>query len=196
MQKPFYIIICVFVVCIGALLGIYYYISREVPIKEKRFLSVTINATPEVGTPKVISIPKIGVQSSIEDVGMDSQGRMDIPKNNNDVAWYDLGYKPGQKGSAVIDGHYDTATGAGAVFYHLSQLSKGDKIIVIDSNKKSYTFIVTDIINYPFDQLPLKPIFTKNDKSRLNLITCEGTWDRKTHNYLSRTVIYSELWGS
>jgi hypothetical protein len=51
--------------------------------------------TPEpVGSPKTLSIPKIGVTANVEHVGMDNQGRMDIPRNSNNTAWYNLGPKP------------------------------------------------------------------------------------------------------
>lgn len=48
---------------------------------------------------------------------MDAKGNMDIPKRDENVAWYQIGYYPGSKGNAVIAGHYDTATGSPAVFY-------------------------------------------------------------------------------
>jgi len=148
--------------------------------------------TPAVGIPETFSIPSLHVTAQIEQVAMDSQGRMDVPKNVFDVAWYDLGVKPGEKGSAVIDGHYDTQTGAPAVFYDIAQLKSGDTIIITDNNGKSYTFTVTLNTNYPYDQLPLQKIFATNDRPRLNLITCSGVWDKQQHNYSTRDVVYAE----
>ncbi len=146
-----------------------------------------------IGLPQTISIPAINIQASVESVGMDAQGRMGVPTNNVDTAWYKYGYRPGQKGSAVIDGHYDTPTGAPAVFYNLSKLQRGDSITVTDSNGRTYTFVVTDVVSYPSDQLPMQQIFASADATRLNLITCDGTWNRTEHNYSNRAVIYSVL---
>ncbi len=148
---------------------------------------------PSVGLPVTISIPSLGISTAVETVGMDAQGRMGIPMNNIDTAWYKYGYRPGQKGSAVIDGHFDTPTGAPAVFYSIDRLQKGNRIIVTDTNNASYTFVVTDVVSYPFDQLPMQQIFASNDMARLNLITCDGTWNRQEHNYSNRAVVYSVL---
>ncbi|HZE87667.1 MAG TPA: class F sortase [Methylomirabilota bacterium] len=142
---------------------------------------------------QTLSIPKINVSASIESVGMDSQGRMDIPKNADDAAWYNLGVKPGEKGNAVIDGHYDKASGAPAVFYNLTKLHAGDMIIIRDRQSKQYTFAVVRIQNYPYDNFPLQEVFGQSTQPMLNLITCEGTWNKTTKNYSHRTVVFAKL---
>ena len=58
---------------------------------------------------------------------------MDVPKQPDDVAWFDLGFRPGQKGSAVIDGHSGWKDNRPAVFDNLSKLKNGDKIYVEDN---------------------------------------------------------------
>lgn len=154
----------------------------------------TPTPTPiEVGLPTTIEIPSLGVNAAIESVGLDDQGRMGVPQEVMDTGWYKFGYRPGQRGSAVIDGHFDSQTGAPAVFYNLATLQIGDKIIVTDSNNQKYKFIVTSVTSYPFDSLPMQKIFARNDKARLNLITCDGTWNRSTHNYSNRAVVFAEL---
>ena len=42
---------------------------------------------------------------AVEDVGLTPGGAMDVPKGPSDVAWFDLGPRPGEVGSAVIAGH-------------------------------------------------------------------------------------------
>lgn len=150
---------------------------------------------PQYAEPQTLSIPKINVVASVEPVGEDNQGRMDVPTHADNVGWYRLGYKPGEKGSAVMDGHLDTVTGAPAVFYSIGQLSEGDQIIVTDKNGKNLTFEVTNIQTYPFDQVPLKAVFGPSEKPMLNLITCVGTWDVGSRNYSSRLVVYTQLKG-
>ena len=155
----------------------------------------TSSSQTQVGSliPQTLTIPSLKVTATVESVGMDSQGRMDVPKNDFNAAWYNLGFKPGDKGSAVIDGHFDRASGAPAVFYELDSLKNGEKIIVSDGNGKTLTFIVTKKVYYPFDAFPLEEVFNTTDKPRLNLITCDGVYDTSTHNYSQRLVIYSEL---
>lgn len=144
-------------------------------------------------TPASLSIPKLGVNADVESVGMNARGEMDTPKNVNNVAWYSLGYKPGDKGSAVFAGHLDTASGAPSVFYNISQLKTGDTITVSDSSGKQYTYKVTETRQYPYNKFPLQEVFGSADKARLNLITCGGAWDENSQNYSQRTVVYSEL---
>src|SRR3981081_1577001 len=58
--------------------------------------------------PARLQIPKIGVDATVEQVGVDRAGNMDIPKSPNNVAWYSPGVAPGQNGDAVIAGHLDS----------------------------------------------------------------------------------------
>lgn len=147
----------------------------------------------EVYQPKSLSIPKLGIEAQVEEVGEDSFGRMDVPKRDGNVGWYSLGYKPGEQGSAVMAGHFDTVTGTPAVFYYVNQLVPGDKVIVADKNGRNFTFQVTRVEAYQFDQVPLQEIFASHDKPRLNLITCAGVWNQGSRNYSERTVVYTEL---
>lgn len=146
-----------------------------------------------VTLPVTFSIPKLKVKSQIESVGLDSQNKMDIPKDENNVAWYNLGVKPGEKGNAVMAGHFDKKTGEPAVFYDIGKLKPGDEIIVEDGGGKEYKFVVTEIATYPVEDFPLEGVFGAFDKPRLNLITCEGTYDKTSKLYSHRLVVYSEL---
>lgn len=148
-------------------------------------------ARETVEVPKRIQIPKIGVDEVIEPVGLDTHRDMDIPHDPNNTGWYSLGAKPGERGSAVIDGHLDLADGSPSVFWNLKNLSKGDEIIISGTTGKKYNFFVTDIETYPYNMLPLRQIFAATDTSRLNLITCGGTWDSASKNYSNRIVVYS-----
>lgn len=163
--------------------------------------NISITKTPDnpspsipsttVGLPSRIEIPKLGINTSIEYVGLDKEGRMDVPKNFTTVAWYKLGYRIGDNGSAVISGHYDTYTGTPAVFWNISKLSVGDIITVFDTNGTSYTFKVKDTKVYDFDKFPLQEVFATAGTPGLNLITCSGEWNKNTKNYSTRTVIYA-----
>lgn len=146
-----------------------------------------------IAEPQTLEIPGINVSALVESVGQDSEGKMDVPKGVFNVAWYNLGYKPGEKGSAVMAGHLDTASGAPAVFYNIRQLQPGDEVRVTDKNGKTLTYEVTRVQSYAFDKVPLQEIFASQDKPRLNLITCVGTWDVGTRNYSERLVVYTEL---
>ncbi len=150
-------------------------------------------ATPNIGLPIKLIIPKISVDTSIESVSLDAKGNMDVPKDADQVGWYNLGYKPGQKGSAVLAGHLDRANGKPAIFYKLNDLKPKDEITIIDEYQQKYTYIVTDINTYNTNEFPLDEIFAANDKTRLNLITCAGKFNNQNQNYSHRTVVKTEL---
>jgi len=144
------------------------------------------------GIPHNISIPKIDVNTKVELVGLDESYNMGVPKDVDNVGWYRLGHKPGENGNAVIDGHFDSQTGP-AIFYKLSELILGDKIIVKDDKGKNFIFSVIDKKSYPYNKLPLKDIFGSQSNPQLVLITCSGQFNRSTQNYSDRTVVYAIL---
>jgi sortase A len=153
-----------------------------------------VEEKPAAGEPSEIRIPKINVSAEVESAGLDSKRNPILPKNADNVVWYNLGPRPGNTGSSVISGHYDKESGAPAVFYELSSLQAGDEIVIEDKDAQKHVFIVKKKVEYPFDKVPLQEIYAaKTDKSLLNLITCSGTWNASSKLYSSRTVVYAEL---
>ncbi len=143
--------------------------------------------------PQKVQIPSINVDTNIEEVGNDKEGRMDVPKDADNTAWYKPGFLPGQTGNAVLAGHYDKKDGSPAVFWDLNKLQKGDKITVIDDKGEKQTFSVIKLAKYPYDNFPLKEVFGDSEKPMLNLITCQGTWNDKSNTYAERLVVYAQL---
>lgn len=159
--------------------------------------TVSPYVTPSVHTnqaiiPVEIEIPALGIRTTVEQVGLDTYGKMDVPSTDETVAWYGGGYKPGEIGQAVIAGHYDTQTGAPAVFYHLSSLHEGDIVRVTGENGMVKTFAVTRIAIYDNNNFPVKEVFGLTGDRGLNLITCEGKYNPEVHNYSHRTVVYTK----
>jgi LPXTG-site transpeptidase (sortase) family protein len=148
---------------------------------------------PQNYLPERIAIPSIKVNANVESVGEDRLGNMDVPKITSDVAWFNLGPKPGDQGNAVIDGHVDTQTGAPAVFAKLKYLAPGDQIYITDSRNVTYVFTVQQVVSVPTNPFPTQQIFGGTKATDLNLITCSGVWDASTKNYNQRLVVYSRL---
>lgn len=144
------------------------------------------------GAPRRLRIPSIGVDTTVESVGLAPGGGMGIPSNPFVVAWYDLGPRPGDLGNAVIDGHLDHPGGPG-VFWNLGRLRAGDKILVQTYDGQWKTFVVTFTAEYPYDHSPVDLIFGPSLSANLNLITCEGVFNHAQHNYDRRRVVYARL---
>lgn len=145
--------------------------------------------------PILLNIPKIEVSASIETVGNDAQGRMDVPQGVENAAWWNLGPLPGGPGNAVISGHLDTYLQEPAVFWRLRELVPGDLISVRDARGVDHNFEVVSSDTYEHDQVPLDVIFGDAVRIRPNLIliTCEGTWDTDSRNYDQRFVVYAKM---
>jgi len=138
-------------------------------------------------------IPKIKVNAPIESVGVTAKGDMGVPQGSNNVAWYKLGTKIGDIGSAVIDGHYGIwENGTPAVFNDLVKLQKGDEISVKDSNGSTTTFIVRDFKTYGPNDEATDIFISRDGQAHLNLITCGGKFSRVLKSYPSRLVIFSD----
>ena len=152
-----------------------------------------IPALLSLGLPVRLKIPEIGVNAAIDSLGLTPDGSMDIPKGPNDVAWFNLGHRPGENGSAVIAGHYGTwKNGQGSVFDNLHKLSKGDMLYIGDDNGSVISFTVREIIKYD-PKADTADIFSSDDgKAHLNLITCEGTWNKNSKSYSERLVVFTD----
>ena len=144
------------------------------------------------GFPIRLEIPAISVDASIEDVGLTSQGAMDVPAGPTSTAWFDLGPRPGENGSAVIAGHEGWKGGIRAVFDDLHQLRIGDRVYVEDAQNATTTFVVSGIQTYDKNG-DATDVFSSNDgKAHLNLITCEGTWNAAKKSYSDRLVVFTD----
>lgn len=142
------------------------------------------------GLPVRLTIPAININADIQHIGVTQAGEMEVPSNTVDVGWFKLGPRPGEKGSAVIDGHFNGENGEAGVFYNLYKLKKGDKLFVQDDKGKIITFVVREKRLY--DPGYADDVFNSNDGAHLNLVTCDGVWDGTKNSYSKRLVIFSD----
>jgi LPXTG-site transpeptidase (sortase) family protein len=155
-------------------------------------------ATPVVivGKPVKVKIPKIKVDADVEYVGLAADGAMDVPKDYDNTAWYQLGPRPGAQGNSAIAGHVDSKTGR-AVFWDLPKLQPGDEVFVVGDDGVERKFVVTAIETYNRTDAPLERIFGPSTSRHLNLITCDpkSSFNRTTSEYGGNVVVYTELVG-
>lgn len=155
-------------------------------------LNNIIESKSEFATPTRLQISKIGVEAEVESVGLTPQGAMDTPANQFNVAWYNRGPRPGEQGSAVIDGHLDGENQSAAVFKDLDKLEIGDIITVVDEQNRSLQFKVRGTKLYQAGD-DTTEVFENKEGRFLNLITCAGKWNQTRDDYEERLVIFSEL---
>ncbi len=148
--------------------------------------------------PVRLLIPTITLDAHIEAVGPLADRTMGTPLQDrwSDVGWYEVGPRPGQQGSAVIDGQLDRPGGSPAVFWNLRDLHPGAPVTVIDSQGQNWLFRVLGSNYYPYDQVPLPRIFGDASGVYLNLITSAGDWIPSQHQTTLRLVVYTTFVGN
>jgi len=143
------------------------------------------------GMPARLHIPRIGVDTVIESVGLTAKGAVGVPLNPDNAGWYSPGVRPGENGNAVIDGHLNWYGGKAAVFQNLHTLRKGDLLSVETDKGRFLLFVVRETRTYaPYEYAP--ELFAKSDTSHLNLVTCDGVWDPVRKIYSKRIVVFAD----
>jgi LPXTG-site transpeptidase (sortase) family protein len=141
--------------------------------------------------PVRLVISRIGVSAKIEAKGLDPNRNMSTANDFHDVAWYDLGPKPGEPGNALINGHVNWWTGA-AVFTRLSELRAGDRVTVVRKDGTKVTFKVTSKRVVPANAR-IASLFASSRVATLTLITCTGAWDPRTLSDTHRLLVSAVL---
>jgi hypothetical protein len=142
--------------------------------------------------PVAISIPRIGVQSRLVDLGLDGNGTMEVPQDPARAGWFTGGPTPGAVGPAVIAGHV-TWNGAPEIFYRLSTLRRGDQVTVARKDGKTAVFTVGRVAQFSKSRFPSQAVYGAIDHAGLRLITCGGTYDAARHKYLDNVVVFARL---
>jgi LPXTG-site transpeptidase (sortase) family protein len=158
-------------------------------IKKQVLAIETQKENPEF--PVRLKIPDINVDAAIEDVGVTPKGAMSAPSDIANVGWFDLGPRPGEKGNAVIAGHFDGENGEAGVFTNLDKLKTGDKLYVEDNNGISTTFIVRG--SRAYNPGYANDVFSGTSSAHLNLITCNGVWDETKQSFSKRLVVFTDI---
>lgn len=147
---------------------------------------------PRPGLPTRLRVPSIDLDAPIEQVGRTVEGAMDVPTGLMNAAWFDQSPRPGENGSAVIDGHFGWKDGQPTVFNQLHAVRPGDEIFVENESGTATRFIVRASQTFSLRD-DATEVFSSNDgKAHLNLITCEGTWSASKNSYSNRLVVFAE----
>lgn len=143
-------------------------------------------------TPVRVTIPAIGVSSSLEDLHRGAAGELDPPKDWDSAGWFSDGIVPGEVGPAIIAGHVDSPTSA-AVFFRLDELVPGDRIEVAMSDGSTRTFTVDRSERAAKSAFPTSDVYGTAPTPQLRLITCDGTFDTATGHYTDNLIVFADL---
>ncbi len=152
-------------------------------------LGPILNGSPPVS----IDIPSIAVRTrNFVDLGRAKDGSLEVPTDYASVGWYTQGVSPGQLGPAILAGHVDGHNGP-AIFYRLGALRPGAQIKVARKDGSTATFKVDRIQRFRKDSFPTVLVYGSTSRSELRLITCGGSFDKKTGHYVDNVVAFAHL---
>ncbi|MFE3176579.1 sortase [Amycolatopsis sp. NPDC059090] len=138
-----------------------------------------VTKPPEFGAPvAVLEIPKLEVQQVVLE-GVEPGDTMSGPGHVPGTSG------PGQPGNSAVVGRY---SGYGAPFSRLSELSRGDKLVVATTQGKS-VYTVTDTAARDLDE---DRDYGRTENDRLTLVTSDSWWPGSAS---SATVVTAVLDG-
>jgi len=142
--------------------------------------------------PVAISIPSIGVHSSIVELGLNADRTVEVPRSFHEAGWYKYGVEPGQTGPSVYLGHVDSVSGPG-IFYRLGALRPGDHVVIQRADGRTVTFVITGVRQYAKTAFPTLDVYADTPIPTIRLVTCGGTFDSATQHYLSNIVAFGQI---
>jgi sortase (surface protein transpeptidase) len=137
-----------------------------------------------------VSIPAIGLAEPLIDLGIASDGAMEVPGDFDDVGWFTGGGRPGGYGPLVIAAHVDSPRGP-AVFVRLRDLVPGDAVEVTDEAGTVHRYRVVEVAVHPKASFPTMRVFGAVANDELRLITCGGVFDAQAGSYEDNRVVYA-----
>jgi LPXTG-site transpeptidase (sortase) family protein len=168
-------------------------VSVATPPPETRLPAPTATAVPRSNAPVArLRIDKIGVDANIVMLGIDRDGYMEAPKEPLDVGWYQFSAHPSFGGNAVFAGHVDSARIGPAIFWRLRQVAEGDEIQVSLEDGTTYRYRVVSARSFSSGDAPVEEIIGPTEKDSITVITCDGTFNTRSHEYDRRLVVRAE----
>lgn len=142
--------------------------------------------------PTRVHIPAIDVDSTLVGLGLQDDGRMEVPPGAFPAGWYTGAPTPGELGPAILAGHVDHG-GVAGVFHRLRELEPGDTVEVTREDGTTAVFRVTRVEQHAKDAFPTASVYGDIDHAGIRLITCGGSFDRRARSYEDNIVVFARL---
>lgn len=144
----------------------------------------------QVAEPTAVRVPSLGITSALVDLGVATDGTVEVPSDYDVAGWFTEGPRPGERGPAVILGHVDSRSGP-AVFAQVDQMQPGDVIEVDRADGSTVRFRVDRLEQVPKDEFPSAAVYGPVPEPALRLITCGGEFDAAAGHYRDNVVVYA-----
>lgn len=169
-------------------------ISTEIPVESapptyNEQLSYVVPADH----PRRVVITAIGVDALIKPIGVLSDGTLGAPATAWEVGWYKEGSLPGNTGAMLFDGHVNDSYNTPGVFAKLKDLKAGNEVTVERGDGTLFAYRVVATEQMAADRVDMSRLLHPiSGNQGLNLITCGGSYDKKTGKYSDRILVFTE----
>jgi hypothetical protein len=114
-----------------------------------------------------------------------------VPADPLVLGWWVNRAVPGSPvGTAVIDGHVDSAIAGMGALFELRSLKPGARLEVVGP-QGSLACTVVAVREYSKKRFPKELLFTQDVAGRLVILTCGGPFDAATHSYLDNVAAFA-----
>jgi hypothetical protein len=162
-------------------------ISKLSAIARAGGATVSSKALVPTAPPVQLLIPTLNVHRSVEGVGTNRLGVMNLPVNGWNAGWYQAGPIPGAPGDAVIEGHAGYPDQP-MIFGKLATLKAGAQVVVVLRDGSRRLFEVVSMATLPVGVAPAG-FAEPYGPPRLTLITCTGHFDVDNKYYSKRLAV-------
>jgi sortase (surface protein transpeptidase) len=145
--------------------------------------------------PLRVRIPEIGVDADVIDLGLNTDGTLEVPSDFAQTGWYTGRSVPGETGPSVVVGHVDSRSGP-AVFYRLSDLEVGHVIEIDRSDGLIALYRVSEKELVLKDEFPTERVYGDTAEPTLRLVTCGGDFDPAVNSYRGNLIVFAQHLGN
>ncbi|MFJ1648160.1 sortase domain-bontaining protein [Streptomyces sp. NPDC088258] len=138
--------------------------------------------------PVEVAIPEVRLAARLQPVRTTDRGELPLPADPARASWLASSVTPGERGTAVLAGHVDSAGGP-AAFYGLGAVTPGMTVTVRRADGSTARFTVDAVAVYPRARFP-DSVYAPTATAGLRMITCTG-WDRAARMYRDNVVVYA-----
>lgn len=149
------------------------------------------SASGPSAVPVQLTIPALHVTAPVVPVTA-ANGLLGVPPVITTVGWWAGGAAPGaHTGTAVFDGHVDSATSGLGALWPLRFARPGEQVTLGLAGRPNLSYRVTAVRSYPKADLPAPLFVSGAGPPTLVLITCGGRFDSATGHYADNVVVYA-----
>ncbi|KAF4408964.1 class F sortase [Streptomyces lycii] len=143
--------------------------------------------------PEGVRIPAVGVAAPLVPLGLAGGGRIETPPPDepNLAGWYEGAVTPGERGTAVLVGQVDAASGP-AVFHGLGALEKGLRVHVVRRDGRTAVFEVYGVEVFTGGSFPARRVYGSTGFPELRVLTCGGRYGEHT-GYTGEVVVFARM---